>query len=142
MTGRVDFQRPGRPGHAACLAHSPTPEVSSASLVDGRPCLPVLAKSTGLQCWSVGLSFGTGSMPATSGHLPRRFSAFFLFCPRNNCKIHVNIYIWYIYITPTFTVCVHSAHPSSHVATRRRYEGLGGQGGGVNPIHASLLDVD
>jgi hypothetical protein len=96
MAGREDFRRPGRPGHAAHPEHSPTPEVSSGSLASGRPRLAALARSTDLQCWSVGQSFGMTVVPTTLGRPPRRSSAFFSFfiLPLEMAVKYVLIYIY------------------------------------------------
>jgi hypothetical protein len=72
-----DFRRPGQPRHTAHLEHSPTPEVSSGSLAGGRPHLVALARNTGLQRQSVGLSFGMAVVPTSSGRPPRHSFAFF-----------------------------------------------------------------
>jgi hypothetical protein len=111
--GREDFWRPGRPGHAAHLEHSPTSEVSSGSFVDGQPRLAVLASSTALRHRSMGLSFGMAATPVTLGRPPRCssafFSPFFYFAPRNGCKICVYIYI-YIYMHVCTYVYIHKCY--------------------------------
>jgi hypothetical protein len=66
LASHEDFWSPGRPRHAVHPEHSPTPDVSSGSIVGSRPCLAALARSTRLQRRSMGLSFGTAVVPTTS----------------------------------------------------------------------------
>jgi hypothetical protein len=67
MASHAGFLRPGQPGYAAHLGHTPTPEDSSGSPTGGRHHLEAPIRGAGLRCRPVGLSFG--------GHLSRNFGS-------------------------------------------------------------------
>jgi hypothetical protein len=63
MASHAGFLRPGQPGYAAHLGHTPTPEDSSGSPTGGRHHLEAPIRGAGLRCQPVGLSFGGSPQP-------------------------------------------------------------------------------